>query len=211
MTNLILTDADGVLLNWEDTFKQWMRRHGFEMKQKNAFCSHGIDPAVMYGISDEETSRYIRMFNDSANIGWLPPYKDAIKYVKKLHEEHGYIFHVITSFTDDLYAYELRKKNLANLFGPTAVQKMVILGIGESKEQSLSDYKDSGLIFIEDRASNADLGIELGLESIMMMQNYNEGYCGDALMVDNWKEIYHYITEGELPRREKDLLRETIG
>lgn len=208
MTNLILTDADGVLLNWEDTFKQWMRRHGFEIKEKKAYCSHGIDPAVMYGITDEESSRYIRMFNDSANIGWLPPYKDAIKYVKKLHEEHGYIFHVITSFTDDLYAYELRKKNLANLFGPTAVQKMVILGIGESKEESLSDYKDSGLVFIEDRAANADLGLELGLDSIMMMQEYNQNYTGNALKVDSWKQIYDYIAYGETPEEAWHLVHD---
>ena len=29
---IILTDCDGVLLNWEQGFHHWMIRHGYEMK-----------------------------------------------------------------------------------------------------------------------------------------------------------------------------------
>jgi FMN phosphatase YigB (HAD superfamily) len=33
MDKLILTDVDGVLLNWEYAFNIWMKRHGYTPKE----------------------------------------------------------------------------------------------------------------------------------------------------------------------------------
>ena len=84
---VILVDCDGVLLDWEYSFDYWMKRHGYV---KTGVCEY--DMSICYDMPRDEIKRLIRMFNESAAIRKLPPLRDAMKYVKKLHEEHGYIF-----------------------------------------------------------------------------------------------------------------------
>jgi FMN phosphatase YigB (HAD superfamily) len=89
---VILTDADGVCLDWEYSFGYWMQRHGYTVKVEDVY-----EMDIKYDMPKPEMKRLIRMFNESAWIRKLPPLRDAIKYMKKLHEEEGYIFHCITS------------------------------------------------------------------------------------------------------------------
>ena len=96
---VILVDCDGVLLDWEYSFDQWMKRHGYEIAVDGPY-----QMKEKYGMPEKDIKRLIRMFNESATIRNLPPLRDAIKYVKKLHEEHGYIFHCVTSLSNDQYA-----------------------------------------------------------------------------------------------------------
>lgn len=199
MKNVILTDVDGVLLHWENAFVDWMHKHGFETKIRGEFDHAGIDVSKQFGIPVTDALRYIRIFNETVEIGHLPPLRDSIKYVRKLHEEHGYVFHAITSFSTDARSYDLRKKNLRDLFGKTAITKLVALGIGESKAASLKPYGGKGMVFIEDRIDNSDLAISLGIEAILMEHDYNLHYDGAALRVKNWREIYDYIVLNKEP------------
>lgn len=185
---VILVDCDGVLLDWEYAFDYWMHRHGYVKVNKNIY-----DMAVAYDMPKDEIKRLIRMFNESAAIRKLPPLRDAMKYVKKLHEEHGYIFHAITSLSNDQYAQHLRTKNLRELFGDTAFEKYVYLDTGADKDEELAVYKDTGCFWVEDKVENCDLGVELGLNSILMAHDHNVDYNGDGVRVQNWKEIYEMI------------------
>jgi FMN phosphatase YigB (HAD superfamily) len=185
---VILVDCDGVLLDWGYSFNRWMDRHGYE-----EICTDTYSIDVRYGIEKSEGKKLVRMFNESASIRKLPPYLDAIKYVKKLHQDHGYIFHAITSLSNDDYAQHLRTKNLIELFGPTVFERYIYLDTGADKDEALLKYKDTGCIFVEDKPENADVGFEMGLDSILMRHSHNIGYKGGALRVNNWKEIYKYI------------------
>jgi hypothetical protein len=40
---------------------------------------------------------------------------------------------------------------------------------------------------------NCDLGIELGLNSILIAHGHNENYQGSAPRVKNWREIYEML------------------
>jgi hypothetical protein len=86
LKKLILTDADGVLLDWEWAFNVWMQEHGFE---EVAGSKLNYDMSVRYGIPKEQVKKLIRIFNESAAIGFLPALRDAMYYVKRLAEEHG--------------------------------------------------------------------------------------------------------------------------
>ena len=114
---LILVDCDGVLCNWEYAFAIWMEQHGFEKVAGGEFI---YDIGGRYAIGREQGKKLIKMFNESAAIGFLPPLRDAMYYVKRLHEEHGYVFHCITSLSTDINAQRLREMNLKKLFGDTA-------------------------------------------------------------------------------------------
>ena len=185
---VILVDCDGVLLDWEYAFGQWMKRHGYNVKVEGIY-----DVSDMYGLSKCEGKKLIRMFNESATIRKLPPLRDAIKYVKKLHEEHGYVFHAVTSLSNDCYSQHLRTKNLIELFGPTVFEKYVYLDTGADKDEELVAYEGTGCYWIEDKPENVDCGINFGLEGILVAHNHNAEYDGRAVRVHNWKEIYGII------------------
>lgn len=185
---VILVDCDGVLLDWVYSFNQWMRRHGYEEVRTDSYCI-----GERYGIEKAESKKLIRMFNESASIRKLPPYRDAIKYVKKLHEEHGYIFHAITSLSNDDYAQHLRTKNLIEMFGPTVFEKYVYLDTGADKDEALLPYKNTECFWIEDKPENAQVGFDLGLTSVLMNHEHNRGANVDALRVNSWKEIYRLV------------------
>lgn len=183
---VILTDCDGVLLDWEYAFDAWMKRHDYEVVNPGVY-----EMDVKYGMDRKETKRLIRMFNESASIRKLPPLRDAIKYVKKLHEEHGIIFHAITSLSKDQYAQHLRTKNLREMFGDTVFEKYVYLDTGADKDEELAEYKDTGCFWIEDKPENAVCGANLGLNSVLMEHEHNKNFeHSDVVKVSNWKEIY---------------------
>ena len=187
----ILVDCDGVLLDWEYAFHCWMTRHGYEMVPEG-FSTYKI--GERYDIDDAK--RLIRMFNESAQIRKLPPLRDAIKYVKKLHEEHGFIFHAITSLSNDQYAQHLRTKNLRELFGETVFEKFVYLDTGADKDEVLDEYRNTECYWVEDKPENAVVGAGVGLNSILMDHGHNRDLDCSKLnitRVKNWKEIYEMI------------------
>ena len=191
---VILTDADGVLLNWEYAFSCWMQQHG-HTEVENANWIYDI--AERFGLDSKNMGhKLIKQFNESAAIGFLPALRDAMYYVKRLHEEHGYVFRCITSLSTDKNAYKLRKMNLEKLFGKTAFEELVCLGTGADKDEALEPYKDSGLYWIEDKLSNAVCGLELGLKPILIEHGFNmhDDIPEGMTKVVNWKEIYNHIT-----------------
>lgn len=187
-TKVILVDCDGVLLDWEYAFDQWMQRHGYTVIVPGEYKIE-----VRYGMDRVDAKRLVRMFNESAWIRKLPPLRDAMYYVKKLHEEHGFIFHAITSLSNDQYAQHLRTKNLRELFGDTAFEKYVYLDTGADKDDALEPYRGTQCYWIEDKPENVDVGISMGLAGILMMHDYNAYYNGRAKLVKNWKDIYNIV------------------
>jgi len=191
MSNLILTDVDGVLLNWEYSFGCWMQTHGHRIVEGGQF-KYNI--GKRYTISEEQGRQLIKYFNESAAIGFLPPLRDAMYYVKKLHEQHGYVFHAITSLSLDANAQRLREMNLKKLFGETVFEKIICLDTGADKDEALEKYRNSELYFIEDKIINAETGMNMGLKSLLMEHSHNMDYRGTVPIVKNWKEIYEIIT-----------------
>ena len=186
---VILVDCDGVLLDWEYSFDQWMKRHGYEIAVDGPY-----QMKEKYGMPEKDIKRLIRMFNESATIRKLPPLRDAIKYVKKLHEEHGYIFHCVTSLSNDQYAQHLRTKNLIEMFGPSVFEKYTYLDTGADKDEALAEYKDTQCYWVEDKIKNAEVGYDLGLRSILVEHTHNKDYDNPAIpTMKNWKEIYNAI------------------
>ena len=112
---LILTDADGVLLDWEWAFSVWMQERGYTLtadNKKSYYLHHHYAE-----LEEKDSKKVVKTFNESAAIGFLPALRDAAYYVKRLHEEHGYAFRVITSLSLDKNAGKLREMNLRKLFG----------------------------------------------------------------------------------------------
>lgn len=188
---LILTDADGVLLDWEWAFSVWMQERGYTIKEgakKSYYLHHHYNE-----LEEKDAKRIVKIFNESAAIGFLPALRDSVHYVKKLHEEHGYQFRVITSLSLDKDAQRLREMNLRKLFG-NAIEQVICLDTGSDKDAALEPYRGSGMWWIEDKPANADVGHTLGLNCILVEHGHNMHHTCNYDIAKNWRQIYDIIT-----------------
>jgi len=195
LDKVILADCDGVLLDWEWAFNVWMQEHGFEEVPGSKL---NYDMSMRYGIPKEQVKKLIRLFNESAAIGFLPALRDAMYYVKRLHEEHGFRFHCITSLSLDPNAQKLREMNLNKLFGTSAFERIVCLDTGADKDEVLQEYEGTGCYWLEDKIENAEAGYRAGLRSLLVEHGHNMHHYHEGITtVKNWKEIYQLITDQE--------------
>lgn len=192
MSKLILTDCDGVLLQWEDAFHKWMKINGFEQIGKGHY-----DIDMMYHLPQGFSKTLIKIFNESAWMGYLEPVPGSVETVKKLAEE-GYKFTVVTSQSTDTVANKLRKRNLIDHFGDV-FEDFVFLDTGEGKEEALSKWKGSNMFWIEDKPVNAFAGAIVGLVALLLDLPHNKTYNSDNKLpvrrVMDWQEIYNVIKE----------------
>ena len=193
---IILTDCDGVILDWEEGFSVWMEHHGHKKVDGYQYL---YNIGERYGMSSEAGNKLVKQFNESAAIGFLPPLRDAQFFVKKLHEQHQYKFICITSLSLDPYARQLRMRNLKKLFGD-AFLDVICLDTGADKDDILMEYgtKYPGNYWIEDKPENVNWGIDAGLNGILVEHGHNMDYTGQANVVLNWEEIYNLITQKEI-------------
>tara|TARA_B100000963_G_scaffold7590_1_gene5985 strand:- start:335 stop:931 length:597 start_codon:yes stop_codon:yes gene_type:complete len=193
---IILTDCDGVILDWEEGFSVWMEHHGHKKVDGYQYL---YNIGERYGMPSEAGNKLVKQFNESAAIGFLPPLRDAQFFVKKLHEQHQYKFICITSLSLDPYARQLRMRNLKKLFGD-AFLEVICLDTGADKDDILMEYgtKYPGNYWIEDKPENVNWGIDAGLNGILVEHGHNMDYTGQANVVLNWEEIYNLITQKEI-------------
>ena len=192
LNQLILVDCDGVLLDWEWAFNVWMQEHGF---QEVANSKLSYDMAVRYDIPKEQVRKLIKLFNESAAIGFLPALRDSVYYVKRLHEEYGYRFHCITSLSMDPNAQKLREMNLHKIYGATAFERIVCLDTGANKDEALEDYEGTGCWWVEDKTENAVAGYKAGLRPILLEHGHNMNNDHPGITVcKNWAEIFRQVT-----------------
>jgi hypothetical protein len=189
---VVLTDADGVLLDWEWAFSIWMQERGYTLtsdNKKSYLLHHHYRE-----LKEKDVKKVVKTFNESAAVGFLPALRDATYYVKRLHEEHGYQFRVITSLSLDQNAGKLREMNLYKLFG-NAIESVICLDTGADKDAALESYRDSGMWWIEDKPENAVVGYQAGLRSLLVEHGHNMNFRHEGVTtVKNWKEIYEIIS-----------------
>ena len=188
----ILTDVDGVLLNWEDAFHSWMAEQGWHKNDEAAYQLDKCYPTLSGNFVHDK----IRTFNSSAWMGFLEPYADALFHVRQLYYVHGITFHCITSMGKDFCAGKLRERNLKDPFGP-AISNVTILDCGAPKGEALAPYKDSNRIWLEDHIGNANTGAALGLRTFLFNHPYNlvnpTGKPENFTRIDNWEQLLPLI------------------
>ena len=183
---IILTDVDGVLLDWSYAFETYLEFQVHKNIETESKSSHQFD------FTNNELMSHVRTFNKSVSMGFLPALRDSIQYVKILHEKYGYQFHAISSMGINKHSMKLRTKNLKRLFGDTVFDRFVYLDLMNSKEKILSEYKNSEYYWIEDDVQNARDGLNLGLKSILIEQPHNIN-CKDVPIVKNWNILSKMI------------------
>jgi len=183
VSKIILTDIDGVVLDWSGHFNKYLMQYHPEQKLMNPTTfSQTEDIGVM-----------IEDFNKTAWIGFLDAHKDAREILPILKNE-GWQIYGCTSMGSDQYANALRKQNIENLF-PDVFAKLDIIPFMEPKGKWLSQWRGSGAIWVEDKWSNAIAGADIGLKTYLMKHEYNAQHDHTGIeKVDNWTQIYNKVT-----------------
>lgn len=195
MEKIIVTDCDGCLLAWETAFHAWMEYREFELLKTEPRNTYHFEDS--FGISRDKGKELVQYFNESAAIGFLEPFRDAVEGVRKLVSQ-GYKFDVVTSLGEYEPSVKLREWNLKQIFGEDAFRNIVCIGLGEDKYDYLKEhYGDSGLYWIEDKPANARDGAMVGMKAIMIEHLHNKNYKSDYTIrrARNWDEIVRIIEQ----------------
>ena len=199
---IILTDVDGVLLEWEHHFTKWMLQKTLFDERGARYHPHRLLPdkentyemAERFGVTKTEIRKHIREFNRSAWMGTQRPMLESQTWVKLLAAE-GWTFIPITSQTSDIPAQQLRKKRLGELFGDHIFTNYHILGTGADKDSALAEFHNTGLYWVEDKPHNAVAGLKYGLKPILIDHPYNRDFeHPEVIRVSNWKEIHQILS-----------------
>lgn len=186
---IILTDVDGVLLNWGAGFSR------FVYEVTGVRCEEDISK---YKLSkrfmdfDKRTITYLyKAFNRSFAGSNLAPWNDSIKYIHKMREK-GVQFHVITSFNpdvSDMTYYRHRIENLEKVFGVGVFDR--IIDIEEKQDYINKHYAGVADFFIEDKGENI-IGIDDSINTVLMQHPYNHDYDKYAKTTClNWASFYN--------------------
>ena len=202
---IILTDVDGVLLEWENHFTKWMISRGHKLKEnykseydmgkRFIYYAKIFESNKHYSEASEDIKIAIREFNKSAWMATQPPMPDSQTWVKLLHAE-GWTFIPISSQTSDIPAQELRKRRLEELFGKDTFYNFHILDTGQDKDDVLAEFHGTGLYFVEDKWTNAIAGLKYGLKPLFIDHEYNRKYKHPKIRrVKNWEHIHNILSK----------------
>ena len=198
---IILTDVDGVLLEWEHHFTEWMLQRSYYNDKNERIYPYTLLPnkentyemAERFGLTVQQIRKEIREFNKSAWMANQSPMPDSQTWVKLLAVE-GWTFIPITSQTSDIPAQLVRKKRLQELFGESTFKNYFILDTGMDKDSALSEFHNTGLYWVEDKPKNALAGLNYGLKPILIDHPYNRDFNHPEIVrVNNWKQIHEMI------------------
>ena len=184
----IITDIDGVVLDWEEGFSVWAEHHGHTKVDGYQF-KYSIGDR--YGLTHQQGNQMGKTFNESAAIGFLPPLRDAQFFIKKLHEQHRYKFIALTSLSLDPYAKALRERNLAKLMGKYAFSKVICLDTGADKDEALERLakKYKGSYWIEDKPVNLEAGVNVGFKGILLEHGHNMDSKVNGVVAKKWEDV----------------------
>ena len=200
---IILTDVDGVLLEWENHFTKWMlqrtlfdekggRVHPYRLLEDK---ENTYEMAERFGVTIPEIRKEIREFNRSAWMGTQRPMPESQTWVKLLHAE-GWTFIPITSQTSDIPAQALRKRRLEELFGENIFYNFHILETGSDKDSAFAEFHNTGLWWVEDKWTNALAGLKFGLNVLLYDRPYNRDFNHPEITrVNNWQEVHKIVSK----------------
>jgi len=189
---IILTDIDGVVFDWHTAFVRWMELQGYS---STGVIHHDAEIHNEFGISLQEATVKREEFNASMACSVLEPMRESLHWINQLHQE-GFHFVAITSLSDKPIAQYYRYLNLEDYFETDVFVDVRCLPAGAPKLEAMMDFEDSGLIYVDDRISNLEDALKVGLKPVMMKHAYNIHYSNKRVkQVANWADIYKYVQD----------------
>ena len=182
---LIISDCDGVILDFHKAFEQFVSRYYPDITLDNTDYALGLTAQEMYNIVNE--------FNTDFSFSRLEALGDSLEYVAKLQEEFDYKFVAITTCLGTERTKVMRELNLRTLFGYSTFEEIICLPIGTSKFGALQKFEPT--YYCDDKLKHCESAVKAGHTAFKMLHSYNiENERPDTIVpVHDWKTIYEYV------------------
>jgi len=201
----LVTDVDGVILDWWQGFAQWMKQAGYEANEEEP---SNYRLGKTFGMPEETIMDLVQAFNEDApesgNLTYLNNDTQIPTILKQLRDM-DFKLSIVTKFSDNPRAIEKRKENLYKLFGDVfdEVHIISLYGCKEPVLRRLRQAEDRTNAFwwIEDNVDNAHIGLNLGYRTMLMHQSHNKDVRGPRSIdnrikkVKNWNDILTDVLE----------------
>jgi|SRR6185437_9508186 len=198
----IITDVDGVLLDWFNGFEKWIT------EVKGVKPTHDATPSMYkltdkYPFTSKEIVKLIEEFNSSPYFGELKPIDGSVEFLKKLLEDNtkevAWLSAGSVAGQEEL-CFDMRANNLKECFGTDITGTLLVMDT--PKDAYLEKYKEEmgdSLVFIEDSLSHAETAIKLGIRTILLGTTYNNTKNKSKLLyrAESWENIYNIIDKIE--------------
>lgn len=211
----IVTDIDGVCLNFDRGFKDFLLRHGHWVPKDRNEVYRIYDMTVMHksdwvGIFEEdEVQKLCSEFVRSEDFAHLTPMPGAVDAIKEF-VRRGYTLHFCTAMgNQDLFAMNRRKDNLVRWFGDVFVHQMFVQYHGADKRAEIEHHMGSNpppFIFIDDSLRMVRqvtpishrtvlFGKQTGKHNLDSIQKYvhSDMSAWRMTQLDNWNEVLEFI------------------
>lgn len=197
----VVTDVDGVLIDWMPGFVNWMENNGYQIKDESR-GEYLLGAA--FGMSEEKIMEFIQIFNDDApesgQLGYLNGDHNIATVLNELRAM-GCTISIITKFSDKPSSIEKRKENLYNLFGDV-FEDVHIISLYGCKNPLLTAYRDkystcNRFWWLEDNIINAEMGVNMGYRTMLMQHTYNKATDIDNRIkrISRWTDVLTDVSE----------------
>jgi 5'(3')-deoxyribonucleotidase len=185
MKKVLLTDVDGVLVDWVGSFGKYAQSRGYQL---NTPTPKTWEMTEWFGADNDAIRVLIQEFNSGKDFESIPVFQDALKVLPELRRHYDLV--AITCCSDDPKVISKRKKNLEML--NVDFKEIHCLPQTASKSDLLKSY--SPTIWVEDRVEGAEAGHEAGHRSFLRESTYNNEYNNPEIkVVSGWEEILRLI------------------
>lgn len=194
----VITDVDGVLLDWFKGFETWIT------EVKGVKPIHGATPSMYrltdkYPLTTKEISDHIAEFNSSSYFAELKAIDGAVQFLNFLMMDNTKDVAWLSAGSVEGHeeeCFDRRSANLRNCFGRDIPGTLLVMDT--PKDDYLKAYKEEcgdDLVFIEDSLSHAEVAIKLGIRTILLNYSYNTTKNNSKLLykAKNWEDIYNII------------------
>lgn len=182
---VLLTDVDGVILDWVKTFGEFAVSKGFTLRMESPLT---WEMSEWFGATSEQIKSMITEMNSSEIFARIPAFPDAQNVLPQLAEKYDLV--AITSCSNDPLTIQRRVKNLQLV--DVRFKEVHCLNFNETKKTLLSAYPTT--IWVEDRFEGAESGVETGHKSVLINRSYNlNQYHQKIIKVDSWHQIQNLL------------------
>lgn len=193
----ILTDCDGVLLDWAGGFTQWLfSRLGppWQVSSVPPYPMHAFRPADWirdaYGLSYADAPPLFSQFRVSPHFANLMPYRDACEWLPRIAEDYAARFVIISSAGTEPEVEAHRKTNLQACFGDVFAP-FTLLPPMENKRTALSRHAPT--LWLDDHLPHVLDGHAVG-HIAFHFDRFGELHPDAPRRVSSWAEVHAWLS-----------------
>ncbi|QJT71804.1 hypothetical protein TH1_122 [Shewanella phage Thanatos-1] len=194
MKPLILTDIDGVIIQWQSALSYFALKHNLPIDRiiQVLTSEEFVSPSDLFNCSDEEGKKLIELYNSSDFIRYLAAYRDALIVINRM--KHTYDFIGVTALGTSIQTKLNRRFNLNALF-PGAFIDIKLCEYNDSKSDLLKatreEYSDRNIVaYIDDLPNHVDSAAEvLECKIFFMLRGPRSRPKNRHFTVESWFDI----------------------